>query len=1037
MKNSLFLLLIIGLFAVLSAQTVTVTAPNGGEIFDSGSQTTISWIKAGFTENVKIELYKNNTLQSSIAASAAGTSYNWTVPTNIYGNDFKIKVTSVTAAFINDYSNNYFTISAGTPGTVTVTSPNNGTYNRGSDLNITWSDNFPENVKIELLKSNNVIAKLAESAPSSGSFFWKIPLNLSGTDYRIKISSVDIASVNDISDNDFTIAEGSISMISPTASEVWGLSSLSAIKWNNTISNDPVKIQLFKAGAVHSTIANNAVGTGSFYWTIPANLPKSNDYQIKISSCALTTVSASTDNFSITGTNVTGGNISGTWYPDGSPYVISAKATVQIGNILEIKAGVKVVVMDTLKVKGNLISMGLQNQSVIENNAPITVMNGSVQLQNCLISSYLNGWSKTINGTANEADIAYSIVHTLDGGYAVAGSMSISNGSWDVLVLKLDAAGNQSWVKTFNGTANNSDLAYSIIQTTDGGYAVSGYTYNGVNTEVLVLKLDASGNQSWAKTFNNTENSNDRANSIVQTIDGGYVLTGYTYNNNNNNNDDVLVIKLDSAGNQSWVKTFNGTAVYGGDRAYNIIQTTDGGYGVAGYTYNGSNSDAWIIKLNANGTLSWAKSFSASANSYDNAYSIVQTTDEGYAVAGYTRNSDSDRSDAWVIKLNANGNQSWSKTFNGTGNSIDDPNSIVQTMDGGYAVAGYTGNNSGNVDARVIKLDANGNQSWAKTFNGTANLKDQANSIVQTTDGGYAIAGNTTNSSGTSDIWLLKLNGVGNLSSNKIIMQNANANSFLKNCLFSNSTKSAIFLENSSPVITNCTFSKNNSDKGGAIYATGISTPKITNSIIWGNNSNIGKQIYLDGVTAKPEFRYNLIEGGYTAIGLGNGATLGEVWENNLSTDPFFTNAINFQVAASSPAVNAGTPDITYLNLPAFDLWGYNRVTNGRIDIGCFEFDPADINNNLINDWNLSQNYPNPFNPQTTINYTIKDGFSGLVKLKIYNAKGEVVQTITNNVAKAGHYSQVFNGSNFSSGIYYYGIEAGDFKQMKKMVMVK
>jgi len=98
------------------------------------------------------------------------------------------------------------------------------------------------------------------------------------------------------------------------------------------------------------------------------------------------------------------------------------------------------------------------------------------------------------------------------------------------------------------------------------------------------------------------------------------------------------------------------------------------------------------------------------------------------------------------------------------------------------------------------------------------------------------------------------------------------------------------------------------------------------------------------------------------------------------------------------------------------------------------------INNIPVNTFkknDLLQNYPNPFNPQTTIYYNIKDGFRGLIKLKIYNTKGEVVQTFTDKATESGHFSQIFNGSKLSSGIYYYEIEAGDFKQMKKMVMIK
>jgi len=1123
-KKSLILLLIIGLFAVLSAQTVTVTAPNGGETLIRGSQKTITWTKVGFTENVKIDLYKNGVLQQNISTSAAGTSFNWTVPNNIYGSDFKIKVTSTSAAFINDYSDNFFTIYGGvinvtapngaevlqrdqpfnitwtddlsenvkielyqngvlssvvaasvpsngsyawtvtnnvsgtdfkikissvniaeindlsnadftiSSGTITITAPNGGVINRGGNLEITWTDNISENVKIELLQGGTVYLVIAASVASNGSYTYQVPLNISGL-FRVRISSVNLSTITDDSDNDFQIAAGSISVSSPTSGEVFGLCMEQEIKWNNTIANDPVKIELYKGGVVYSQITANAGATGSYLWTLPVSLPVATNYQVKISSIALNSVIA-TANFAVNGTLINGGNVSGIWQAAGSPFVVTAKATVATGSSLEIKPGANVVIFDTLKVNGSLLSTGLQNNSKIVNYAPLVASNGSVQLDNCIFGNKQTVWDKTFNGTANNYDEAKNIVQTTDGGYAIAGYTQ-NNSNYDALVIKLDDSGNQMWIKTFNGIANQNDMAKSILQTMDGCYVVAGYTTNNNSSEydAWVIKLDKNGNTIWNKSFNGTANGTDIANDIIQTRDGGYVVAGCTYNQLNGFlSDDFWIIKLDASGNKIWDKTF-GNERNQSDEAYSIVQTADGGYTVTGYTYI-NNRDVWVIKLDSVGNQIWSKTFNGSANGDDYSYDIIQTTEGGYVVAGMTNDFyDTSTCGAWIIKLGNDGNKVWDKTFNGVANR-DFATGIAQTTDGGYAICGITNksNINGWTDVLLIKLNASGNKTWDKTFSGTTNDHDGAYSILQTTDGGYALSGFTDN-----DAWIIKLDLHGNkLPSNKIIMQNANANSHLKNCLISNSNKSAIRLVNSSPAITNCTFSQNSADKGGAIYSTGSSTPKITNSIFWGNTATTGKQIYLDGTTAKPEFKYNLIEGGYTAIGLGNGAALGEIWEGNITNNPLFTDTIKFQIPVNSPAINAGSPDITGLNLPAYDLWGNARVAFNRIDIGAYEVpDPSDINNNLINDWNLSQNYPNPFNPQTTINYTIKDGYNGLVKLKIYNAKGEIVQTITNNIAKAGHYSQVFNGSKFASGIYYYRIEAGDFKQMKKMVMVK
>jgi len=1024
MKNSLLLMLIIGLFTVLSAQSVTVTAPNGGEVLTRGTPTTIAWTKTGFTENVKIELYKAGVLQNSIATSVTGSSFNWTVPNTIFGSDFKIKVTSINAAFINDYSDNNFTIYGGE---INITTPNGGeVLQRGQSYNITWTDDLTENVKIELYQANALSSTIAASVPSNGTYSWQIPLNLNGSNFKIKISSINLVEINDISDNMFSILVGSISLISPNGGDVWELNSMHEIKWENNIENDPVIIELYKGGIVFDQIAINGGCTGSYFWTIPVELPATNNYKIKISSKAISSVFNISADFTIKGTLINGGNVSGVWLPDGSPYVITAKTNVLIGNNLEIKPGTSAVLFDTLKIIGSLQALGEQNNIEFINYMPLVIKNGSAKLQNCLFQSN-KIWGKNFTTTVNSYANANSIVKTTDGGFAVAG-YTRTGSNFNAWIIKLDANGSKSWDKLFNNT-NISNSVNCVVQNTDGGYTMVGYTNSGSQQDVWVIKLDANGNKIWEKTFDGIGGRSDNANSIVQTSDGGYVIAGYT--TIINANADSWVIKLDANGNKSWDKTFDGNAGLF-DNTNCIVQTIDGGYAFAGFTGSTAGKSQRVTKLDKNGNAVWSKSFFGITDS--DAKSIVQTTDGGYAVAGYTYNDGSSMYYASVIKLDANGNKIWDKTFYISNHNS--ANSIVQTNDNGYAITGRTYINGSN-DIWLIKLDATGNKTWDKTFDGNAG-DDIGNSLVQTYDGGYAITGSTSyNNSSYTDVWVIKLNSYGNLFNNKIIMQNANANSYLKNCLFSNSNKSAISLENSSPAITNCTFGKNNGGQGGAIYAKGTSSPKITNSIFWGNTATTGKQIYLNGTTAKPEFKYNLIEGGYTAIGLGNGAALGEIWEGNITTNPLITDTVDFKLNTASPAINAGTPDITALNLPAYDLWGNARVANDRIDIGAYEYSTSGINNNLINDWNLSQNYPNPFNPQTMINYTIKDGYSGIVKLKIFNAKGEVVQTIMNNVAKAGHYSQVFNGSRLSSGIYYYGIEAGDFKQMKKMVMVK
>jgi uncharacterized delta-60 repeat protein len=359
---------------------------------------------------------------------------------------------------------------------------------------------------------------------------------------------------------------------------------------------------------------------------------------------------------------------------------------------------------------------------------------------------------KTITGTCG--DYGYSIQQTSDGGYVITGkTWRFGAGSSDVFVIKLDSSGNPSWAKTIGGT--DYDGGSSIQQTSDGGYVITGSTDSFGEDDVFVIKLDSSGNLSWAKTVGGTEN--DYGSSIQQTSDGGYVITGYTYSFGAGEND-VFVIKLDSSGNLSWAKTIGGKW---GDSGNSIHQTSDGGYIITGSTFSlgAGENDVFVIKLDSSGNLSWAKTIGGA--SYDWSSSIHQTSDGGYVITGYTNSFGAGDWDVFVIKLDSSGNLSWAKTMGGT--NYDVGYSIHQTSDGGYIITGYTNSFGAEYnDVFVIKLDSSGNLSWAKTI--VRGSPDYGYSIHQTSDGGYIITGSTEfHGSGYGYGFVIKLDSSGNI----------------------------------------------------------------------------------------------------------------------------------------------------------------------------------------------------------------------------------------------------------------------------------
>jgi hypothetical protein len=375
--------------------------------------------------------------------------------------------------------------------------------------------------------------------------------------------------------------------------------------------------------------------------------------------------------------------------------------------------------------------------------------NGQVDEGN--VCGYASTFAKSIGGSLT--DVAWSIIQSSDGGYVVAGyTQSFGAGGRDMYVVKLDSSGNVQWTKTIGGS--DWDEAFSIIQSSDGGYVVAGRTrsFGAGWDDIYVVKLDSSGNVLWTKTIGGS--SFDGAFSIIQSSDGGYVVAGYTTSFGSG----YYVVKLDSWGNVQWTKTIGGSSF---DGAFSIIQSSDGGYVVAGRTssFGAGGWDMYVVKLDSSGNVQWTKTIGGSLT--DIAYSIIQSSDGGYVVAGWTGSFGAGGLDFYVVKLDSSGNVVWTKTIGGS--LTDVAYSIIQSSDGGYIVAGYTQSfGAGGADIYVVKLDSSGNVVWTKTIGGS--YFDWAYSIIQSSDGGYIVAGGTTSfGAGIDDFYVVRMDSSGNV----------------------------------------------------------------------------------------------------------------------------------------------------------------------------------------------------------------------------------------------------------------------------------
>ena len=377
-------------------------------------------------------------------------------------------------------------------------------------------------------------------------------------------------------------------------------------------------------------------------------------------------------------------------------------------------------------------------------------------------------WARTYGGSGN--DNAWFIQQTNDGGYIVAGEAQLFDAVWQHFwILKLSSDGEVEWQRAYGG--NYWDRATSIQQTSDGGYIVAGNTYSfgAGKSDFWVLRLSSDGGIEWQHAYGGSEF--DDAHSIQQTSDGGYIVAGETYSFGAGKKD-FWVLKLSSDGDIEWQHAYGGSEF---DCAHSIQQTSDGGYIVAGHTmsFGAGSADVWVLKLNSTGEIEWKHSYGGGES--DAAYSIHQTNDGGYIVAGHTISFGAGNLDIWVLKLSSDGEIEWQHTYGGT--DFEQAHSIKQASDGGYIVAGYARSFSAGsyYSLWVLKLSSDGEIEWQHTY-GESSPVYASCSIQQTSDGGYIVGGNTYSfGAGSADFFVLKLYSDGDIDSSCGFIGSSNA----------------------------------------------------------------------------------------------------------------------------------------------------------------------------------------------------------------------------------------------------------------------
>lgn len=314
------------------------------------------------------------------------------------------------------------------------------------------------------------------------------------------------------------------------------------------------------------------------------------------------------------------------------------------------------------------------------------------------------------------------------------------------------AAFNDPWAFTYGGSSI--DIATSLIETSDGGLIATGYTesFGAGSGEAWVLKINADGTIAWQNTYGSTDRENFDA--IMETGDGGFLAYGYTQSFEAGRAD-LWLVKLNADGTVAWENTYGGSSFDGGS----VIATSDGGFIVGGYTesFGAGQGDAWVLKLNADGSIAWQNTYGGSG--YEGLNGIVETSTGDYLAAGFTNGAGSE--DLWLLKLNSSGGILWQNRYGGA--QRERAQAITDTGDGSYLVVGYTDSFSvGWTDVWLLDVNDDGTLNYQKTYGGSGG--DAVFIVTPTSDGRFLVSGRTASFGNSSyDGWILKLNRDGSI----------------------------------------------------------------------------------------------------------------------------------------------------------------------------------------------------------------------------------------------------------------------------------
>lgn len=503
----------------------------------------------------------------------------------------------------------------------------------------------------------------------------------------------------------------------------------------------------------------------------------------------------------------------------------------------------------------------------------------------------------------------------------------------------------------------------------------------------------------WAQRYNSPSNGSDIPVGIAVDDSGNVIVTGESEGN-------YTTIKYGSNGVLRWLKSYNG----GGFDDVNGI-STDKLCNI--YITGTSNNDIVTIKYKPNGDTSWIRKYGFFPSAGDQGNSIIVDDSSNVYVTGRSEGPGTS-GDAVLIKYNTDGDSIWIRRFDNSNHTDDSAIKVKLDIYGNVYLIGYSIINN-NKDFLTIKFDRNGNLQWYKLYNGTGNYDDIARDLAISLDRSVYVTGASWGGTIRNDYATIKFDSLGNQTWVQRYNGTGNEEDISVGVIVDNTGKC---------VITGYSWSTSN---GYDVVSIKYDT---TGQIVWQKRYDNSETEYAVKLLADRFDNYYVIG----TFGVNNQDfnyyTIKYSSAGNILWSLSYNGPSNSQDASTDAVID------TSLNLY---ITGYSNGASNTQDFATVKYSQLtgiqETGNSIANSFLLHQNYPNPFNPTTVISFSIPK--SSPVSIKIYNAIGAEIEIIVNKELNRGNYEITWDASKYSSGVYYFRIEAGEFKSTKKMVLVK